>query len=553
MVSDSDKSTLPWSWYLPSQVPPHRGTAHRGITSASRVIRNVHSYLKFDQETSTVAFEPNDAADITTVVRTRRKIPGHLPVYMFEAHVIDAADMPPASRIAVGVQFGEASLASLPGVDRHSLAVQSDSGLLHTLAADGKPFLHFGKGDTVSVAVNAVSDAITVYKNGLCRGAALVGLPAHRAIYPCIGFDLARARLEVNFGQTPFRYPEVLDELQMDARTLIAQQISASPPLRLSVHLQNPLAPRPVKLRVRRRSLPTAETPDSPAAAAAPAAGTSTEAAAAGGEAAAELPDGGGGSGSGDAGGGGSADGSCPAEALLIAAILDHLTHSCCWETAAKLSAALLERAAAARSVAGGDGPAKRPPWEAMAAALVKKEAHAEIRLRKRALELVVEGKVAEAVAVLRAELPNVVADGDAMMFELHLQMLIEQLRGQPSAEQQVAAMRFAREQLQPRLGGCDARKALLTEALTLLAYPNPAQSPAAHLFAQTRRQDLAQDLNRTLMKEHGSSGRSGLEALWRQLHATHGEMSALGMVSAGALSVDDVIQSGLNAFTGGV
>lgn len=92
-----------------------------------------------------------------------------------------------------------------------------------------------------------------------------------------------------------------------------------------------------------------------------------------------------------------------------------------------------------------------------------------------------------------------------------------------------------------------------MQEALTLLAYPNPAQSPAAHLFAQSRRQSLAHDLNRTLMKEHGSSGRSGLEALCRHLHATHGEMQSLGMVSAGALSVADVITCGLDAFSGGL
>lgn len=188
------------------------------------------------------------------------------------------------------------------------------------------------------------------------------------------------------------RHPEVLHELHMDARTLIAQQISACPPLQLSVHLQNPLASRPVKLRVRRRALAASESSEGQAGAA-PAApdaaeGAQQQSSEAGGEQ---------GQGQGN-GGGAAAEGGCSSEALQIAAILDHLTHTCCWETAAKLSAALLERAAAARSVAGVDGAdmPRRPVWEAMAAALVKEEAHAEIRLRKRALELVVEGKVAE-------------------------------------------------------------------------------------------------------------------------------------------------------------
>lgn len=104
----------------------------------------------------------------------------------------------------------DASLAALPGIERHSLAVHSDTGLLHSLATEGTPFLHFGKRDTISVAVNAVSDSIAIYKNGLRRGAALIGLPPRRAIYPCIGFDLARARVQVNFGQKPFRCPSPL-------------------------------------------------------------------------------------------------------------------------------------------------------------------------------------------------------------------------------------------------------------------------------------------------------------------------------------------------------
>lgn len=90
-----------------------------------------------------------------------------------------------------------------------------------------------------------------------------------------------------------------------------------------------------------------------------------------------------------------------------------------------------------------------------------------------------------------------------------------------------------------------------MQEALTLLAYADPAAGPAAHLFSQDRRHALARRLNRALMQEHGSGGRSGLEALCSQLRATHREMRDLGMVSAGALTVDDVIHRGLDTFYG--
>lgn len=85
--------------------PRNRTRVLQNVFANTQGIQHGFCYtLQFDQEASTVAFEPNDAADITTVVRTRRKIPGHLPVYMFEAHVPDAADLPPASRIGAPVQ-----------------------------------------------------------------------------------------------------------------------------------------------------------------------------------------------------------------------------------------------------------------------------------------------------------------------------------------------------------------------------------------------------------------------------------------------------------------
>lgn len=187
----------------------------------------------------------------------------------------------------------------------------------------------------------------------------------------------------------------------MDARTLIAQQIAACPPLRLSVRLQTPAAARPCKLRVRRRSASAADGDDlAPAGASADgdAAGAAEPVAAAPADGSMDQ----------EAGeppaAAAAAAGACSAESLHIVAVLDHLMHTCCWKTAAKLSAALLERAAAARSVAEGDGAGaaepERPVWEALAASLVKEEAHAEIQQRKEALELVINGRVGEVRSV---------------------------------------------------------------------------------------------------------------------------------------------------------
>lgn len=109
------------------------------------------------------------------------------------------------SPAAVGVQFNESVLNRLPGADRSSLGVHHDTGLLHSDNSDGTPFFQYGPGDTITVAINFVTDSILLYKNGLSRGAALVGLPGGGTVYPVVGFDHAEACVAVNLGHKPFR------------------------------------------------------------------------------------------------------------------------------------------------------------------------------------------------------------------------------------------------------------------------------------------------------------------------------------------------------------
>ena len=106
---------------------------------------------------------------------------------------------------AVGVQFNESILSRLPGVERNSLGIHHDTGLLHSDSSEGTPFFQYGPGDTLTVAINFVTDSILLFKNGLSRGAALVGLPGGGLMYPAVGFDHAEACISINFGHTPFR------------------------------------------------------------------------------------------------------------------------------------------------------------------------------------------------------------------------------------------------------------------------------------------------------------------------------------------------------------
>lgn len=107
---------------------------------------------------------------------------------------------------AVGVQFNESILSRMPGSDRNSLGLHHDSGLLHSDGSQGTPFFNYGPGDTLTVAINFVTDSIVLFKNGLSRGAALVGLPTGGSMYPVVGFDHAEASIAINLGHKPFRY-----------------------------------------------------------------------------------------------------------------------------------------------------------------------------------------------------------------------------------------------------------------------------------------------------------------------------------------------------------
>jgi SPRY domain len=93
----------------------------------------------------------------------------------------------------------------MPGTERLTLAVHGDTGQLYGGGnPDGEPYLAFAEGDTVCVVVNQVEQTVAFYKNGMHRGVALAGLPSG-AIYPCLGFELRNAEVQVNLGKDDFK------------------------------------------------------------------------------------------------------------------------------------------------------------------------------------------------------------------------------------------------------------------------------------------------------------------------------------------------------------
>lgn len=66
---------------------------------ACRSDRHEYVYVQIDPAEGTLTFQPLGGSDVTTVIRTRQKVPQHRPVCMFEVHVMSAQAATPSSRI----------------------------------------------------------------------------------------------------------------------------------------------------------------------------------------------------------------------------------------------------------------------------------------------------------------------------------------------------------------------------------------------------------------------------------------------------------------------
>lgn len=78
-------------------------------------------------------------------------------------------------------------------------------------------------------------------------------------------------------------------------------------------------------------------------------------------------------------------------------------------------------------------------------------------------------------------------------------------------------AMAFGREVLSQGARSPDEQE-LLSETLSLIAYPEPSRSPCGHLLGVQHRTELATSLNAAIFAFKGRKTESALETIYRQL-----------------------------------
>lgn len=85
-----------------------------------------------------------------------------------------------------------------------------------------------------------------------------------------------------------------------------------------------------------------------------------------------------------------------------------------------------------------------------------------------------------------------------------------------------------------------------MQEALTLLAYPKPHESPVAHLFGPSPREHCASITNSALVSMQGCHQDSRLETLCRQAAAVHKELRLGDCVAVQLVTAEEVLSGGL-------
>ncbi|KAI9003715.1 CTLH/CRA C-terminal to lish motif domain-containing protein [Gaertneriomyces semiglobifer] len=136
---------------------------------------------------------------------------------------------------------------------------------------------------------------------------------------------------------------------------------------------------------------------------------------------------------------------------------------------------------------------------------------------RKRLYDLVVAGKVSEAIEFCHTTFPTALdfttPDGLDVLFELHTQQFIELVK-----ESATDALRYAHKEL-TKFGHLNPNYMdSLNDILPLIAYADPATSPLQHYLQPDRRQTVAINLNNYILAHSGLPPIPTLEQLVRQM-----------------------------------
>jgi hypothetical protein len=216
-------------------------------------------------------------------------------------------------------------------------------------------------------------------------------------------------------------------------------------------------------------------------------------------------------------------------------------------------------------------------------------ESLTSMKNRQKIQSLMMDGKISEAVAMVRRSHPDLLEKDKELMFEVLCRQFIETIAGydtlrggreggmddtschndhqqedddQMDIEQQVTPINldgdpsvvehlllFGRE-LQTLFGQLDKStpnmsrlQVLLQDSFSLLAYTDPVGSPVGYLLCQSQREPVASLLNSAILKANGLPSKPPLELALGQATQCLNLMSQQGLGAAPFASVNDLLK----------
>ena len=163
-----------------------------------------------------------------------------------------------------------------------------------------------------------------------------------------------------------------------------------------------------------------------------------------------------------------------------------------------------------------------------------------KVRIRRNLSDRILHGQIEEARALLMTHYPLILEareDSSLIQFCLTAQSFIESVRQVAATSSQsntpedlLQSLLVAGVELQ-RLAGkiTTPMPYSLDDLYALVAYPNPFQSPLAHLFGDRYREQLASLIDQAILHAEGQDSQCSLVTLFQQLQVTLELLQQLG------------------------
>jgi len=135
-------------------------------------------------------------------VRATHPIPASCGLYYFEVKIVSKGR---DGYMGVGLSANGVNMNRLPGWDKHSYGYHGDDG--HSFCSSGTGQAYgptFTTGDVIGCGINLVDGSCFYTKNGHHLGVAFQDLPS--GLYPTVGLQTPGEVIDANFGQEPFKF-----------------------------------------------------------------------------------------------------------------------------------------------------------------------------------------------------------------------------------------------------------------------------------------------------------------------------------------------------------